>query len=195
MLVLYLAKCVDAIKDYLDSFKAMDSAMDDRLPLEEWLRLMLAFFVAYKLSAKLIELPGWDVSFVRVTIDLEVYLASFVDRFQFARLGADSVAALYGAGLYSVFPEILDSAKISYIMARDRPHEINNTLRVHSNLGGGEFGGDSLRAVGPAHTSRGRECPATGFWRNEARQADSTGEFDSLASSDDFTLSVQQSQN
>jgi hypothetical protein len=163
MIVANLSKCVDSIRAYLDCFQAMDPTMDDSLPLEEWFRFIAAFFMAYKLSVKLIEFPQWNVELARQSIDLEKYLTTFVKRLRSHSPSGDTVCS---GDIYSVLPEILDSARSSFILARDFPHEIDDTFRVHVSVDSeqGLVGPQPRSRQQPSSLKQGK-CPATSFWR------------------------------
>jgi hypothetical protein len=78
-LTMNLVGCVDAIKAYLDTFLAADPSTHLHLPFEEWFRLIMAFFILYKLSAGSRDIQGWDVSLCRETIDIETYLGQAIE--------------------------------------------------------------------------------------------------------------------
>lgn len=163
-----LIKCLDAIKDYFDHFLLMNSAMDDRLPLEEYTRFIFAFLVAYKLSVEMTELPDWDVHMARKTFDLEEYLTIFIERFQSSRREVNSAEFASKGDVYSVLPEVLDSARSSYRMARAHPYAMPDRFRVHMDFGTQKAGGIATSV--PLATPRSQKCPATSFWRSAAGQ-------------------------
>ncbi|KAK3717731.1 hypothetical protein LTR37_005502 [Vermiconidia calcicola] len=122
-----LVSCVDAIKRYLDCFLALDPTLHIQLPYDEWSRLVVALFVLYKLSVGPKELPGWEVSICRSTIDLEAYLSDVVGRLQHGNQPEDPPDVASG-GLYHLLPAILESAKASFVAARDTPHLVTPGL-------------------------------------------------------------------
>ena len=168
VLVSNLTSSVDAIKDYLDYFLTTDTSIDNRLPLEEWFRFVLALFAAYKLSLKLKEFPQWDVRYIRDSLDLEVYFNAFIDRFRASQQAEDYNIASEGADIYSVLPEVLESARSSFIFARDHPDQIDQNFKPHIDPGSAKQSKKQHRKASPHH----RGCPATGFWTAEAIQAD-----------------------
>lgn len=176
-----LTKCVDAIKLYLDQFLSMDPHVDNSLPLEEWCRLTLALFVAYKLSVPLIELPSWDPRLAQETLDLELYLGAFVDRLHGNCWNEDLSLALRNRSLYTVLPELLDSARTSFTQARIFMHTVPRGKQVHIDLLGEEhFGdGESTNAHFSGASSQGK-CPVTEFWTREAPQVDLAEDLDWL---------------
>ena len=172
MLISNLSKSVDAIREYLDYFLSTNMAVDNRLPLEEWFRFVLAFFVAYKLSVKLREFPQWDVRYARETLDLEKYLTAFIDRFRASQADQDISVASSGEDIYSVLPDVLESARASFIVARDHPEQIDSQFRAHIDPGSVSTKKGTSSGTTPFPSTAHKGCPATGFWRAEAVQAD-----------------------
>lgn len=166
-----LIKCVDAVKGYLDSFLSLQCP-SDRLPFEEWLRLIVAFFVLYKLSVKLPEVPAWNFECARRIIDLEAYLVTVISRLLTARSENAQLDAQAGENLYAVLPEILKSAKESYIATRDRPDHYGNTDRVHIDLSQSRqphnMGSSNHRLRTPGIV----RCPITSHWASLADAED-----------------------
>lgn len=180
----HFIKCIDAVKDYLDRFldtNATDHQTSNlsRLLFEDWYRLIFAFFVAYKLSIKVVELPSWDTQYARSTFNLEAYLTTFSDKLRRMQSQSELVGDWsQGIDLFSVFPDILESAKVSFVMARDWPQSIPEELHVHidvhrkrpSYVQDGHLGGSTNE------TGLGK-CPATSFWRREALRVDAAADW------------------
>jgi hypothetical protein len=163
MIVANLSKCVDSVRDYLDCFRAMDPAIDDSLPLEEWFRFIAAFFMAYKLSVKLIEFPQWNVQLARQSLDLEKYMSIFVDRLRRDSTNSDAVSA---GDVYSVLGDILDGARSSFILVRDGEFELHDDVCPHKTFDSevGALGSKPAAQQRPASLAQGK-CPATSFWK------------------------------
>lgn len=167
-----LTTCIDALREYLDVFLAMDVSFYPHLPLEEWNRVVMAFFILYRLSAGLPEFPSWNVSCARFTVDLEQYLAQAIDRIRQSRPdeGDNKIAS---ADLYTVLPEILESAKASYVLQRDHPEQVPAGMKAHIDVGTGRPFRNNASSTPRSFGSSSRvKCPATGFWAREARQMD-----------------------
>nr|OQO16802.1 hypothetical protein B0A51_15821 [Rachicladosporium sp. CCFEE 5018] len=84
------------------------------MPCEEIGRLILAFFVLYKLSVGPREIAGWDVQLPRNTLDLEIYLERSATQLEQAKTN-DGVPSGISETLYHVLPLILESARASYM--------------------------------------------------------------------------------
>lgn len=172
VLVSNLTTCVEALREYLDVFLAMEVSTYPHLPFEEWNRVILAFFILYRLSVNLPEVSTWDISYARLAIDLEGYLTQAIDRILRSRPdeGGNEIAS---ADLYSVLPEILESAKASYVLRRDHPEQVTAGLKAHINVGtGAPFRNNASSTHNTLTSSMRVKCPATGFWAREARQTD-----------------------
>jgi hypothetical protein len=169
LLIANLIKCVDAVKEYLDSFLAMSISGYHSLPLEEWLRVILAFFVLYKLSVGLSEVPAWNADIARETADLETYLSLFLNRLKLAQPIQISLSTNSADNLFSIFPLILENVKDSYMAARDNPSLFSDGIIAHDDLG-------ALKAA--------QNCPSTSSpsWRtNERVRCPGTSDLNALA--------------
>jgi hypothetical protein len=156
-----LLACVDAIKDYLDTLLAMQSSEWNYLPCEEWSRLITACFILYKLSVGPRELSDWNVEICRGRVDFAKYLDAVADHIYSSRqsleTSEDNVESIY-----SVLPDILRSARASFVIARDTPHLIKPGDRVHTDLSKEKIGAEISRPK----TQRG--CPVTSLWADRA---------------------------
>lgn len=160
-LVTNLLACVDAIKAYLDTLLSLEDVQWDSLPCEEWNRLVVAFFILYKLCAGPREVSDWDVGLCRGSIDLEHYLETVADRVCVAGYTLES-STNTSEGLFFVLPDILRSAKASFVAARDTPHLVRPGDRVHMDLSKERI------AEEIAKPKNQRRCPATAFWTDRA---------------------------
>lgn len=167
-----LTQCVEAAKDYLDCFLALPIDIYPHLPAEEYFRCIMAFFVVYKLAARLPELPFWNLNSAREIIDLEQYLDVAASRVRQSRLAADEIAS---GDVYSVLPEILESAKASYVVARDHPEQTVQGLRAHADVGSWDPVANSTSKTARPSPAIQRGCPATGYWKRQAAQTDAMG--------------------
>ncbi|KAK5743305.1 hypothetical protein LTR17_002783 [Elasticomyces elasticus] len=170
-----LVSCVDAIKQYLDVFLLTDALIRSTLPFEEWCRFVLAFFVLYKLSVGLREVPAWDVELCRRTVDLDAYLSAAIENLRQAARGhapSDNSAR----SLSQVLPDVLESVKASYRATRDSPSPIVPDARVHFDMS------KKLRIPTKSTTpSCGRPpprgCPAASFWTAQALDLDNSSDW------------------
>jgi hypothetical protein len=164
-LTLSLVGCVEAIKSYLDVFLAFDPSTHEHLPFEEWCRVIMAFFILYKLSAGHQDIPHWNANLCRDIINLDEYLRRTIAQLTVFVL-PDSEEPT-SQGIFYVLPQILESARTSYILARDEPNLQVPGARVHIDLNE-----TKISAKSPAselHTRREQtRCPATGLWAAEA---------------------------
>jgi len=189
-----LTRCVDAIKGYLDSFLTLESE-SDILPFEEWLRLILACFVLYKLSVRLPEVTAWNFEYARRTIDLEAYLAALISHIRTARCEANQPDTMVGENLYAVLPEVLETAKASYVATRDAPHRHRSDAKVHMDLTVPRRSQIMENISTMSGTSKSVRCPATGCWANLASDEDRHDELYGLVLPQSTSASVRQLEN
>jgi hypothetical protein len=160
-----LLACVDAIKNYLDALLAPDGTNWDVLPCEEWCRSIVAFFVLYKLAAGPREILDWDVGMCRSSIDLAKYLDVVADRISHSQRNLGPGLHPH-EGLYFVFPAVLRSARLSFVLVRDSPHLVKPGDRVHMDMSKEQI------AEEVARPNTRRRCPATAFWTDRALMLD-----------------------
>lgn len=176
-LTLTLVGCVEAIKSYLDTFLDVDPSTHKHLPFEEWCRVIMAFFILYKLSAGHQDIPHWNVSLCRDVINLDEYLERTIARLRVPVVMNSEEPA--SQGIFYVLPRILKSARTSYVLARDEPHLQVPGARVHIDLNATEKNitersvteGSAKSIATDLHTATRRgqtRCPATGLWAAEA---------------------------
>ena len=153
-LIQNLSKCTDAAKAYMDSFLEKVSPVDyHALPLEEWLHLILAAFVLYRLCTGLREVPDWTPETARSTVDLRHYLKRVHERLQ-TYVGATRVlvpdeddeaeipgtrdldgSITHGHDLFSLLPLVFANAHTSF-MAIVNNGVSPDLIRAHQHLGG-----------------------------------------------------------
>lgn len=165
-----LLACVNAIKKYLDSFLSLDVNGYKSLPFEEWSRLIISFFILYKLSAGSKDISNWNTNLCRNIIDLEAYLTNVARRVRSTRSSLDFAQAQRDE-LYYVLPLVLETARDSFVLVRDAPALVGPGHKVHVDLS------RSRRAAGASAA----KCPATGFWIDKAVAADHGSDWQGVA--------------
>lgn len=143
----------------------MDPTLYSSLPFEEWFRLIAAFFILYKLSAGHKDILDWNPRLCREIIDLEAYLRTVARLLRGAGSSAETVQTPRDE-MYFVLPEILESAKHSYVLTRDAPSLVGPCHRVHIDLR------HSRRPGTASALASVSKCPATGFWIDKALATD-----------------------
>lgn len=147
---LNLTKCVVAAKDYLDLFIAMPMDEYSKLPLATWYQAILSTMVLYRLCIGISDFADWDGDIAQETINLEQYLDALNSRLQSleGKPAAESQCppANY---LFTMFPEILESVKASYISAKQGPSHASNGNDPHRSLVGHPTKGMPSSARGP----------------------------------------------
>jgi len=156
-----LVALMDAIKNYLDALLAIDGAEWNSLPYEEWSRTIVAFFILYKLAVGPREIPGWDVTLCRSTIDLATYLDVVAERLSHSSQ-AFSPRQQANDGVYFVLPAILRSVRKTFLLVRDAPHLVVPGDRVHVDVSKEQFMEELARPKGRAR------CPAAAFFTDRA---------------------------
>ncbi len=134
MLLANLVQGLDAAKEYLDYFLAVSTETYHQLPLEAWTRLIVAPFVLYKLSVGFAEVPEWNAHTARETIDLERYLCVLGDRLRSTMAERMPSGDAPGEDLFHMLPSILESAKGSFVAARDHPARFRDGVQAHYDL-------------------------------------------------------------
>lgn len=183
-----LVTCVDSIKSYLETFLAMKPNMYSLLPFEEWFRLLISFFILYKLSAGSRDIPDWDVQKCRNIIDMEHYLTTLARLLRGIRSPMDTESSTRDE-VYFVLPEIIESARDSYILTRDVPELIGPGHRVHIDLS------RSRRKDESAASASKSKCPATGFWIDKALAVDRSSNWHDVVISRSLHPSEQLAKN
>jgi hypothetical protein len=171
-LIQNLSFCTDAAKDYLDIF--LDNLTPDQYhaqPLEEWLRLIFAPFVLYRLCVGVREVPDWTVETARSTVDLEYYLREIGNRLRASIDTSRNVAfddaaeaTLSFAGpprhdmvgaydLFSLLPLVFGNARDSFTAVKDGGVSPDK-IRAHQHLG-------TIRQSKQGRQEGFVRCPAT----------------------------------
>jgi len=156
-----LVALVGAIKNYLDALLAIDGAEWNSLPYEEWSRTIVAFFILYKLAVGPREIPGWDVTLCRSTIDLATYLDVVAERLSHSSQASDPRQQA-NDGVYFVLPAILRSVRKTFLLVRDAPHLVMPGDRVHMDVRKEQVMEELTR---PKERAR---CPAAAFFTDRA---------------------------
>lgn len=172
ILIFNLVKCTDAAKEYLDCFLAVPVTEYHSLPLEEWLRVILAPFVLYRLCSGLREVPDWTTESARQTVDLTYYFDQILNRLRAIQtIGTTSCPAV-GDDLFAVLPTIFENVKNSFAAAKDRTSFSHGKIQAHQCLDGAKrdtAGSFALTSVSypnvrikcPGTTSLHRVSPST----------------------------------
>lgn len=160
-----LLALVGAIKNYLDALLAINCAEWNTLPYEEWGRSIVAFFILYKLAVGPREMPGWDSTLCRSTIDLPTYLDVVAERLAYASQTFKSEQQP-NYGVYFVLPAILTSVRKTFLLVRDAPHLVVPGDRVHMDLSKEQI---MEELTGPKARAR---CPAASFFTDRALMLD-----------------------
>lgn len=161
-LIMNLVRCTDAAKEYLDCFLAVDANDYHSLPLEEWLRAILAPFVLYRLCVGLREVPEWSTETARSTVDLEYYLNQILGRLKAMEPNTSVDRTLEADDLYALLPAIFENVMRSFIAARDGVCDSLDGIRAHQDLGISQRKSANTNAQSniTPHNQRIR-CPAT----------------------------------
>jgi hypothetical protein len=156
-----LLACVEAIKDYLDTLLAIEGSEWNYLPCEEWIRLIIACFILYKLSVGPREISGWNVETCRARVDFAKYADAVADHICNSRQSLETSEETIES-IYFVLPDILRSARASFVIARDTPHLIKPGDRVHIDLSKYQIKAEIDRPKVQ------RRCPVTSMWAGRA---------------------------
>ena len=156
-----LLACVNAIKDYLNALLSMEGSEWNYLPCEEWSRLITTCLILYKLSVGPREVSGWDVEICRSRVDVEKSLDALADHVCSSRQSLETSGEAVDS-LYFVLPDILRSARASFVTARDTPHLVKPGDRVHMDLSKEKMMAEASRP------KNRRRCPVTTMWADRA---------------------------
>lgn len=164
MVISNLIKCVISTKESLDSFLAIPITRHGSLPFATWYQVILTIFVLYRLSVGLPEAPEWNVEIAQQTVDLQAYFDTLLSYLQVMKPPPDR--QLPTKSLYSRLPEVMESVRTSYAVARGNLAEVRDSRNAHHEL----------RAVNNAASSSGqrlRRCPALRYSSRKVTQAPS----------------------
>ena len=156
-----LLTLVGACKDYLDALLAVDDAEWSSMPFEEWNRTIVAFFILYKLAVGPREIPGWNVTLCRSSVDLAMYLDVVAERLSHSSQTSNP-GHQANDGVYFVLPAILRSVRKTFLLVRTAPHLVVPSDRVHMDLSKEEVMEELTR---PKERAR---CPAAAFFSDRA---------------------------
>ncbi|RAH70425.1 fungal specific transcription factor domain-containing protein [Aspergillus aculeatinus CBS 121060] len=132
MVISHLTDCVSSAKDYLDIFCALPAAAQCRLPFTTWYQVVLAVFVLYRLSVGLPEVPQWNVDIARQTVDLQECTDQLLSHLQgFAPLSDRQIPT---TSLFSRMPEIMQSVRTSYALAKENGAPVRDSRHAHHDL-------------------------------------------------------------
>ncbi|KAL3495894.1 hypothetical protein BJX62DRAFT_144842 [Aspergillus germanicus] len=112
-LITNLTRCTQLTKEYLDLFFTIPQTEYTSLPFCIWYKVVIAVFVLYRLSTGVSEVPEWDVTLTQQTFDVDEYFRRLSSHLEFLR--ADEVS---NKSLFTMVPEIINSVRTSYDMAR-----------------------------------------------------------------------------
>ncbi|PCH07273.1 Transcription factor [Penicillium occitanis (nom. inval.)] len=165
MVISNLIKCVISTKESLDSFLAIPITMHGSLSFATWYQVILTIFVLYRLSVGLPEAPEWNVEIAQQTVDLQAYFDTLLSYLQVMKPSPDR--PLPTKSLYSRLPEVMESVRTSYAVARGNLAEVRDTSRNAHH---------ELKALNNAASSSGqrlRRCPALRYSSRKVTQAPS----------------------
>ncbi|RAH41858.1 Zn(II)2Cys6 transcription factor [Aspergillus brunneoviolaceus CBS 621.78] len=132
MVISHLTDCVSSAKDYLDIFCALPAAAQRRLPFSTWYQVVLAVFVLYRLSVGLPEVPQWNVDIARETVDLQEYTDQLLSHLQ--GIAPLSDRQIPTTSLFSRMPEIMQSVRTSYALAKENGAPVRDSRHAHHDL-------------------------------------------------------------
>ncbi|RDW83663.1 Zn(II)2Cys6 transcription factor [Aspergillus mulundensis] len=158
-------------KEYLDAFLVMTQREYNKLPLSAWYQLILAIIVLYRLSVGLPDYPNWDREIAQDTVKLETYLDMLSQRLRPTEFQVGTGArAESNKCLFIMFPDMVESVKVSYMAARAQPIPDNYETAAHEAF----VSGDTMPSA------RKHRCPGM---RNLRRLTGETTEEDTLLQS------------
>ncbi|KAL4905100.1 hypothetical protein BDW74DRAFT_19039 [Aspergillus multicolor] len=177
-----LIKSLIYAKEYIDMFLTLTSDVYSSLPMSAWYQLILAIIVLYRLSVGLPDTPDWNREIAQDTVNFETYLDLLSRRLR-------SVEPQSGTGdrcpsnkcLFTMFPDMVESVKASYILAKTQPTPDDYDTAAHE-----EFVSKS-----PTPSTRKHRCPGM---RNLGRLTGDTTPEDSIWQSS-ITAEIQQIEN
>lgn len=163
MVISTLIKCVSSTKESLDSFLAIPITRHGNLPFATWYQVILTTFVLYRLSVGLPEAPEWNVEIAQQTVDLLSYFDTLLSYLQVMKLSPDR--QIPTKSLFSRLPEVMESVRTSYVLARGNLAEVRDSRNAHHEL-------KALNNTGPS-SQRLHRCPALRYSNRKVTQAPS----------------------
>lgn len=171
--ILVLRYCLEAAKDYFETFLTIPASQYQLLASVQWYSLIYATIVVYKLSLGLPKVPEWDIAIARSFAPLDVYLDTCIERMKIAcsPSGADfSAYATDRHDLFSLLVPIWESVRATF-------HELSRLPEEQSAIIGGAAHetrffdmaisakrGNGPRLYGGLPQNLGHRCPAYPFW-------------------------------
>jgi hypothetical protein len=113
-LVTNLIQCTEFTKEYLDLFFTIPTTEYTSLPFCIWYKVVIAVFILYRLSTGVCEVPEWDVNLTQQTIDVDSYFRRLSSHLELLRADEE----VPNKSLFAMVPEIINSVRTSYEMAR-----------------------------------------------------------------------------
>ncbi|GFF22903.1 hypothetical protein IFM61606_08659 [Aspergillus udagawae] len=156
-----LIKCVSSTKEYLDSFFALPAAEQNSLPFSAWCQVLLTVFVLYRLSVGLPEVPQWNVEIAQQTVDLQDYIDKILSHLQAIKPLPDR--QIPTRSLFSRLPEIMESVRTSYALAKENLAEVRDSRHAHHELKASNNTASSVQGL--------HRCPAVRYSSRHVAQA------------------------
>ncbi|KAE8554404.1 hypothetical protein EYB25_002943 [Talaromyces marneffei] len=163
MVISNLIKCVTSTKESLDSFLAIPVTGHCSLPFSTWYQLILTVFVLYRLSVGLLEVPEWNVEIAQQTVDLQAYFDTLLSYLHIMKSSPDR--QIPTKSLFSRIPEIMESVRTSYALAREDIVEVRDSSNAHHELNASNNTASSVQRL--------RRCPALRYSNRQVTQAPS----------------------
>ena len=132
MVINNLIKCVSSTKESLDSFLAIPVTKHSNLPFSTWYHVILTVFVLYRLCVGLPEVPEWNVEIAQQTVDLQAYFDTLLSYLQLMKPSPDR--QIPTKSLFSRLPEVMESVRTSYALARENLAEVRDSRNAHHEL-------------------------------------------------------------
>jgi hypothetical protein len=157
--------CLEATKEFFDTFLCIPATEYRRLSFVEWSRLIVTTVALYKLSLGSPRIPEWDVQIARNTVRLEIYLEALCYRIQSISIASPSVPE--GTDLFSILRQIFDNVRTTYERLRQLPQSVSasDDSKVHET----SF---------PAKPTYQNRCPAFPYWGKSVHQESTTSTSD-----------------
>jgi hypothetical protein len=125
-----LIRCTQLTKEYLDLFFAIPETEYTRLPFCIWYKVVIAVFILYRLSIGVSEVPEWDVNLTQQTIDVDSYFRRLSSHLEFLRADEE----VPNKSLFTMVPEIINSVRTSYEMARGGHRQALDARQPHPSF-------------------------------------------------------------
>ncbi|KIW02787.1 hypothetical protein, variant [Verruconis gallopava] len=156
-----LVKSVEAAKEAYDFFLEIPPRSYNYLSTVEWSRITTITIIIYTLSVRFPGVPDWNRELARQTLEFEKYLGKLVDHINCGRAEMSSSASLTPT-MFALFPDILDSVRVTYAAITASPSNFPQGIRAHKAL-------DSGKECQRPSTRRARNFACPGFRHLPAR--------------------------